>query len=102
MPRLACRPRAMQECRICLSEEPPLRSLGCKCMGTLGLAHAACAGRWFTDRGRTVCEICQSPVVLRTPWPMAPYVLCGVLVAAVMATMGALCALGILWLIKYR
>ena len=63
------------ECRICLSAEPTLVPIGCKCKGTLGLAHAACAARWFVERNLSICEICKSPVVVGVSWITYPRLL---------------------------
>ena len=52
-----------QECRICFSEAPPLRELGCSCKGSLQLVHDVCADRWFIQNNRLLCEICHAAVV---------------------------------------
>ena len=52
-----------RECRICLSEAPPLRELGCSCKGSLQMVHDVCADRWFTQNSRSSCEICHAAVV---------------------------------------
>ncbi|PKA58371.1 hypothetical protein AXF42_Ash013877 [Apostasia shenzhenica] len=35
-----------------------LIDLGCSCKNDLGIAHYACALKWFISQGSTVCEIC--------------------------------------------
>ena len=89
----------MQECRICLSEEPPLKPLGCNCKGTLRLVHVECATRWFTNQGRAVCEICHSQVVLPgAEWARRLRILAAAVAVVVMVAASVLMSLGIYWL----
>ena len=55
--------------------EPTLVPIGCKCKGTLELAHAACAKQWFVQRNLSICEICKSPVVIGRSWVQYPCLL---------------------------
>ena len=55
-----------------MDEAPTLIPLGCACKGSLLLVHAHCADRWYTQQGRTVCELCRSPMHMLVTHPMAP------------------------------
>lgn len=52
-------------CRICmleLDERNETFRMECCCKGELALGHKDCVMKWFSVKGNTVCDICQSVV----------------------------------------
>ncbi|XP_055691076.1 E3 ubiquitin-protein ligase MARCHF2-like [Lutzomyia longipalpis] len=47
-------------CRICLANaKGDMLISPCHCRGTLGFVHRACLERWFSESGRSECEMCR-------------------------------------------